>query len=870
MNNENKDKNFAREYSIDPRKIGNIPERMRNRRAWVCWRYEEKDGKHVKIPIAPWATGNDKAVSVTDPVYTTTFNMALEYAVRNGWGLGFVFFSGDGLTGIDIDDLDIFPEAYEIIREANSYTERSPSGRGCHVIVGGRVRKAIKHKFIEVYSEDRFFTVTGDHIEGTPLVINEAQDLLDSLEAKYGEHKFKSATVDVDWETHVNSKGYTLREIREKDRVLDAYLNGDLAGKPSPSEADMGTLKRLLFWGYEPLEAVAILKKYRWRDKLLRDDYIEGMLQKILPVKEMVKPKNIKAAKGGEAAVLEVEPKRQTKETKASGVLPNGCFEAIYHEGKPRFLVLRDGRFTIAETVECNGKTYEPKGIRDYPYEPYDLYEGEVDAGSLFREVKGFIQKLVDVEEEYQNILAACVLLSYQQEQLQSVPYLFIYGDNESGKTTVLKLLSKLCYRALFGVTIPSADLYSYLEDEETIGCILEDEIQGVEKDVDKIKIYKSGYARGVKVPRVIMTENSRYIKYFNTFCFKACAGEQIPRLKGFAERFIFIQMVEGSPEVEWVDLTNEDFEKMRVLRNKLLKWRMLTRSMNLPEIPLKIKGRIKEIWKPILQVTYGLPVYESLERFVEAQEKERLSGRQNTLEGKIVKIVTEILNNKTDGSCEISFSQIWSRLQDELNGKIDPLRDHIMHTDEFDDITKNKIGYRLREVLGGVSLVKKEKDLEGNLISVKTYRFNLDKVKRVAKKYGYVFSTKLPSLSTPKGVNNLEGENKKEEKSLFSENKLKKDEEKIGENTDTLGEVSKLSNLVERSSGLTDDLRLVGVDGSPSKTEDLEGEGLITPRVCGECRFWRAAKCALRPDWVAVMPAHQACERYKPKEDGS
>jgi len=82
-----------------------------------------------------------------------------------------------------------------------------------------------------------------------------------------------------------------LKEIREKDKVLDEYLSGGLAGKPSDSEADMGTLERLLFWGYEPDEAVAILEKYRWREKLQRRDYIEGMLKKLLPVHETAKPK---------------------------------------------------------------------------------------------------------------------------------------------------------------------------------------------------------------------------------------------------------------------------------------------------------------------------------------------------------------------------------------------------------------------------------------------------------------------------------------------------------------------------------------------------------------------------------------------------
>lgn len=58
--------------------------------------------------------------------------------------------------------------------------------------------------------------------------------------------------------------------------MLDEYLSGGLAGKPSPSEADMAALKRLLLWGYEPDEAVAILEHYRWREKLKRRDILKA------------------------------------------------------------------------------------------------------------------------------------------------------------------------------------------------------------------------------------------------------------------------------------------------------------------------------------------------------------------------------------------------------------------------------------------------------------------------------------------------------------------------------------------------------------------------------------------------------------------
>ena len=90
-------------------------------------------------------------------------------------------------------------------------------------------------------------------------------------------------------------------------------------------------------------------------------------------------------------------------------------------------------------------------------------------------------------------------------------------------------------------------------------GTILEDEAQGLYKDLDKAKIYKAGYKQGAVVPRTMITQNKRFIKYFRVFCFKACAAEEMPRVKGLLERFIFISMTEGYPRKDWADLNKED-----------------------------------------------------------------------------------------------------------------------------------------------------------------------------------------------------------------------------------------------------------------------------------------------------------------------
>jgi hypothetical protein len=459
------------------------------------------------------------------------------------------------------------------------------------------------------------------------------------------------------------------------------------------------------------------------------------------------------------------KPKPQRK---VSGICDEGPYETIFHNGKPMFLVKTENGFKIAETVTNNGKEIVPKQLNEIPYEPYGYEDGAIpNREDLFWRVRDEFDFFLDVESIYKDFLAACVLLSYQQEKLRTVPYVYFYGDNESGKTVALTILSKLSYRPLFGVTIPSSDIYGYLDDVDSPGVILEDEIQGFWKDLDKSKIYKAGYKKGAVVPRYYVTPHGRFIRYYRCFCFKAVAAERIPTIKGLNERFIFIPMVEGYPRKDWSDTDEEDLKRIRKLRNDLLKWRLATRTQwQIPEVELPVKGRLKELWKPIIQIVSGLPIEETLRNFLEELQKQRLNERVNTLEGHIVKVIVEKLYKGKNEP--ILFSEIWEALLTDLEGKIDEKKTYKMHTLEFDEVTKNKVGYRLREILNGKRITLRTE--QGN---VKAYKFNEEKLKRIAKKYGYTLHTKLPSELSSQDINQHKSPSEINEKHTFISQKL-------------------------------------------------------------------------------------------------
>jgi putative DNA primase/helicase len=142
-----------------------IPDELKKRPQWVCWRYARQGEKWTKLPFNP-RTG--RKASSTNLLCWSRFVTVFDAYTGGGYdGVGLVLCSGDPFTGVDLDGCRdsetgmIAAWAAEIVRELDSYTELSPSGSGLHVLVKGKVPKALKLPHIEMYSMERYFTVTG-------------------------------------------------------------------------------------------------------------------------------------------------------------------------------------------------------------------------------------------------------------------------------------------------------------------------------------------------------------------------------------------------------------------------------------------------------------------------------------------------------------------------------------------------------------------------------------------------------------------------------------------------------------------------------------------------------------------------------------
>ena len=229
----------------------NIPENLKKLKQWVCFKLEhnEKKGKADKIPKDPRTGYNAKA---NDPETWSDYQTAVNAVSKYGFdGIGIEF--ANGVFGVDLDNVieggKLTAEAQDVIKTLDSYTEYSPSGTGIHILCKGSIPdKDRRRGNVEMYSEGRFFTVTGN-IVGAAKDIQERTAQAAAVHAKYlrREDAPKAANQPQDLnllDSELINKAMSARN----GHMFRALWNGDISGYPSASEADLALCNLLAYW----------------------------------------------------------------------------------------------------------------------------------------------------------------------------------------------------------------------------------------------------------------------------------------------------------------------------------------------------------------------------------------------------------------------------------------------------------------------------------------------------------------------------------------------------------------------------------------------------------------------------------------------
>ena len=228
---------------------------------WVAWQYEKKNDIITKVPCNIYR----QHIDITKPQNWYPYQI-ISKALKDGKieGIGFVF-AGDGIIGIDIDKVETEEErksAEYWIEQFDSYTERSPSGKGYHVFIEGKIpgdrRKNGKY---EIYENKRFFTFTCDVVLDRE--VRKRDEVLKSFYNSMIEPPIAHISAH-----RAERRWETTQSMPPRHNRFQRLFNGDTTGYPSQSEAEMAFCSYAAMMSNNEQEIDNLMRQSRlYRDK---------------------------------------------------------------------------------------------------------------------------------------------------------------------------------------------------------------------------------------------------------------------------------------------------------------------------------------------------------------------------------------------------------------------------------------------------------------------------------------------------------------------------------------------------------------------------------------------------------------------------
>ncbi len=290
---------------------------LATRDQWLLWKRVCRKDKVTgeDRPTKPPFTTDGRTASSIDPGTWTTFDEALRAVPipSHERGIGFVFTADDPFVGIDIDGCrdpltgQIAEWGQTLIDSIDSYTEVSPTSTGVKLIVKGTLpeagrkteladvdRVSFEKPAIEMYASARYFTITGEHLAGTPNTIEPRQAAIDTLYARYfrREKREKREKSDGQPADRWCSPGLTDQEVlelafaaRNGARIRRLYEDGDIGAYDNDeSRADQALASMLAFYTGDDLKQLwrLIQVSALYRAKWDRPDYRARTLERAL------------------------------------------------------------------------------------------------------------------------------------------------------------------------------------------------------------------------------------------------------------------------------------------------------------------------------------------------------------------------------------------------------------------------------------------------------------------------------------------------------------------------------------------------------------------------------------------------------------
>jgi hypothetical protein len=259
----------------------------------------------------------------------------------------------------------------------------------------------------------------------------------------------------------INGDDFVIEFVDTKDKIqrIKSYITGD---KHNDVESVRNLVEsRLSFFFDAAATAYCTGKLVDIIDRLYDTDAAHA-------IERIKKHQKVEAAKlDAQGGLVKEKPVYTIK--KFSGVTttsPNGVglAEAVIINGEPMFAATINGGLSVTffKELETEEMILRPPGKQEYPpdsafefasedeFMEYIRIANEEDhLYRLYKDVRKFYTKdyFVDTEPRNSTLLALYTITSYFQDKFSTVAYIWLIGDNGSGKNSILMTYSCLFYQ---------------------------------------------------------------------------------------------------------------------------------------------------------------------------------------------------------------------------------------------------------------------------------------------------------------------------------------------------------------------------------------------------------------------------------------
>jgi hypothetical protein len=396
----------------------------------------------------------------------------------------------------------------------------------------------------------------------------------------------------------------------------------------------------------------------------------------------------------------------------------------------------------ITDTLEYRPFQNEAYLNKPYSFKSREEFDQTIEKAkgesrdTLYKKVKSIWKKYIDADDFHISICAADTFFTYFQDKIGMTHYLFFVGNNNCGKSNNLTVLKFLAYRNFTSTDMTAANIYQFLGDkEEGQGTICEDEADRIDEDRQKMAVHKNGYITGFPVSRIDTSFGRKQIK-LNTYCFKAFAAERFPdpfKAKGFNQRVLEMQCYYGDPEQDISEVVNpagaQEFQfllnELEETRNLLLAYRLLHFYEPIPDIKLNIKGREKQLFKPIIRVFQNTKTLSELLPVISNYVTQKREANDASFNAFLYRAIVDIIRDQKTST--LPSRLIWYYIVSNLEATEIPGRNLSCETSEFGVISQKEVTQTLEHVFGA-----KNKKTGG----IKHLVFNTGNLQRLGKVY--------------------------------------------------------------------------------------------------------------------------------------